>query len=52
MLPTAQPKPRRQASVKAWRAADIVNQHKLKDAFPEYWAEYREMAALLAAKKT
>lgn len=29
-----------------FRAADVVNQAKLKAAFPEYWEQYREMAAL------
>lgn len=28
----------------AFRRADIVNRARLKAAFPEYWAEYRELA--------
>jgi hypothetical protein len=28
----------------AYRVADIANQRRLKDAFPEYWAEYRDLA--------
>lgn len=28
----------------AYCAADPINQDKLKAAFPEYWAEFREIA--------
>jgi len=28
----------------ALRFADVFNTKKIKDAFPEYWAEYKEMA--------
>lgn len=34
--------------MKAWarlyETADLVNQRKLKAAFPEYWAEYTKLA--------
>jgi hypothetical protein len=36
---------------KAWRLADVVNRHKLRDAFPEYWESYRELAALKVASE-
>jgi hypothetical protein len=31
------------ALAKAWQAADLENQRKLKHAFPEYWSQYKEM---------
>ncbi len=29
-----------------WRAADPINQARLKDAFPDYWAQYEKLALL------
>ena len=34
----------------AYRAADAVNQAKLRDTFAEYWTEYRRLAQLKAEK--
>jgi hypothetical protein len=31
---------------KAFRAGDVVNQAKLKAAFPDYWREYATLAEL------
>ena len=29
-----------------WRAGDLDNQRRLKEAFPEYWKRYGELAGL------
>ena len=34
-----------QKLAEAWRCADEHNQQRLKDAFPDYWLQYRLMAA-------
>jgi hypothetical protein len=34
----------------AWQSADTTNQRRLKDAFPEYWAEYEIIAKLRATR--
>jgi hypothetical protein len=31
-----------------YRAADPVNQARIRDAFPDYWAEYRILARIRA----
>lgn len=33
-----------------WRLADDDNRARLKAAFPEYWAEYRDLAERKATK--
>ena len=34
------------ALAEAWQRADPINQAKLRAAFPEYWAQYRDLALL------
>jgi hypothetical protein len=36
---------------RAWRLADVWNQAKLKEAFLEYWQQYRDLAAIKKAKQ-
>jgi hypothetical protein len=31
----------------AYALADTVNRHRLSAAFPDYWSEYEELAAML-----
>jgi hypothetical protein len=33
-----------QALAVCWQRADIVNRHRLEDAFPDIWAEYQRLA--------
>jgi hypothetical protein len=30
-----------------YRSADVVNQARLRDAFPDYWTQYDEMTLLV-----
>lgn len=39
------------ALAQAWRCADSSNQRKIKDAFPELWTEYEELAELHQQKQ-
>lgn len=39
------------ALAEAISTADEINRQKLKDAFPEYWAQYAELARLESERR-
>ena len=41
-----------QAIASAFNRADAVNFERLKAAFPELWAEYKDMAELIQMRQT